>query len=207
MNEKKFSIFMLCHLGIMAILAILDLINGVLTIASSMKGTGLTQVSSLNMAIAFTYLLTVIAIFFGISYIIQGYSKQSSDCYKLFILMVSVANCCTLVAFMIALKNLSAIPEIPDNKTFISLGTVMLIAKIVLLLLLWTGKDLGKIRTWCVWVIILVIDLGIGLLFITPATFWFYRVLFVVSRLAIDLTIALSIHGKYSDKEARGRIQ
>ena len=86
--------------------------------------------------------------------------------------------------------------------------SVLNACKIILLLLLGFGKDLGERKTWTIFYILLAVDglklvlaifnmLGIGFDF----SFMGY-----VTALIADGTIGLAIRGKYENKKARGRV-
>lgn len=79
----------------------------------------------------------------------------------------------------------------------------MICVRIVILLLIAFGKDLGKRNTWILFYIVLAIDLLYGILFVPHKYLVLLIIVGVIGKLVIDGTIGLAIRGKYADKEAR----
>ena len=83
---------------------------------------------------------------------------------------------------------------------------VLGVIKILVLLLLAFWKDLGKKRTYILFVVLLLLDIGIGgLLILNMLNKGFdFSFVGVVTALIVDVTVGLAIHGKYADKAERG---
>ena len=75
--------------------------------------------------------------------------------------------------------------------------------KIIALLILIFGKDLGKKKTWIVFSIYFIAELLVGVVVITDGSIAVFRIICSISRLLLAGTIALAIMGKYRDKDQR----
>ena len=84
------------------------------------------------------------------------------------------------------------------------LSAGLMIGSVLMLLILIFAKDLGRTRSWCVFYVLLALDLILAIL-----TFDGREALSSIAsgltRLVLDGTIGLAIRAKYADKAARGR--
>ena len=134
----------------------------------------------------------------GTLYLLKGYTKQAAIYYKLFLVLNVAVNALTIVidlcfyhvtAWMVMISVLNA-------------------CKIILLLLLGFGKDLGERKTWTIFYILLAVDsLKLVLAIINMLGIGFdFSFMGYVTALIADGTIGLAIRGKYENKKARGRV-
>ena len=79
--------------------------------------------------------------------------------------------------------------------------------KIIFLLLLAFGKDLGRKKTWTILYVIIGLDIAgmIVILIIMSGTGFDFNLIGVIAALVADVTLGLAIHGKYDDKASRGK--
>ncbi len=79
--------------------------------------------------------------------------------------------------------------------------------KIILLLLLAFGKDLGQKKSWYILYVIAALDIaGIVVMFIVMSDTGFdFSLVGAIAALVADVTLGIAIHGKYADKASRGR--
>ncbi|MBR2523925.1 MAG: hypothetical protein IKE53_05745 [Clostridiales bacterium] len=143
------------------------------------------------MALVFIMLVT------GAIHLLKQYSKQAALYYKLF-LILNVAVC-LLTIFI-------------DNFYYASHALMICIsflngAKILLLIYLAIGRDLGSKNTWMLFWLLIATDI----IKLILAVFYLNKVGFDISltgyitALISDGTIGLSIRGKYLDKISRNR--
>ena len=78
--------------------------------------------------------------------------------------------------------------------------------KIIFLLLLAFGKDLGQKKSWIILYVIIGLDIAgmIVLLIIMSGTGFDFSLIGAIAALVADVTLGLAIHGKYDDKASRG---
>ena len=151
-----------------------------------------------NLANVFLMLLILAMLIVGTLYLLKGYTKRAAVYYKLF-LILNVAVC--VVTIFVDLR-------------FYQVNTWMLIisalnaCKIILLLLLACGKDLGEKKTWMLFYMLLAADgikLVLAILNMMGIGFDFSFAGYVTALIS-DGTIGLAIKGKYENKKSRGRI-
>ena len=180
MKEKHYSAIVKCHLVLMVILTILSIVNIVSMFTS-------TQDLKLNGVMI--NLMNVFAFACGILYLCKGYSKSASLLYKAFMLFVLLSN----VFYVVRSVTLRGTHDL-----------VVICIKIILLLVLALGRNMGKRTTWILFTILIAIDLVYWIPF-GPRYFKLYVIMAdTLIKLVIDGTIGLAIRGKYIDKEARG---
>ena len=138
---------------------------------------------------------------------VKGLQKNAAVFYKAFILMTAAATAlyALTIVFMMQTGNLMDDTRITSNALYI-LGVIFMAAKLILLLVMSFGKDLGKRNTWIGFCVILALDLIFGMFYTTPGRMAAYRFVAVLPRLLMDGTIGLAIRGKYDDKDARGTV-
>ena len=149
----------------------------------------------------FLNLVNVIALSAGITYILERYGKRAASVYKAFMLLAAVS--CVFYAVTATFRMNAAEQTIGTVSVFLRAILPMAI-KLILLLVLAFGKDLGKRNTWIVFGVILVLDVLYSVLWIIPGEQALIRITTVFARLAMTGTIGLAIKGKYDDKDARG---
>ena len=159
------------------------------------------KISLDNMRLIILNLVNVIALSAGITYILERYGKRAASVYKAFMLLTAVS--CVFYAIT-AVSRMNA-AELSVGAASVFLRTILPMAlKLILLLVLAFGKDLGKRNTWIVFGVILVLDVIYSVLWIIPGEQALVRVTTIFARLAMTGTIGLAIRGKYADKDARG---
>ncbi len=179
-------ILMLLYNGVLAVLAIGDF--GV-----APGGMGKAEL----MLRGIFNLLTVMALFTGIWYILDGYRKQAAIFYKAFLLSQVVETVfLAVIELIFAQKGLIQI-----------LVTVTLAVKAIILLLLVVLKDIGKMRTWLIYSLLFASEVfGVTVIIIsTPGSIMGLRIVSSAARLVITGTIGIMIYGKYADKKRRGK--
>lgn len=132
----------------------------------------------------------------GIVYLLKDYTKQAAIYYKAFLVLNVIV--CALSVFI--------------DLRFYTVNTLMIaicvlqLCKIVFLLTLALGKDLGQGKTWMLFRGILAVDfISLVLAVINMAGIGFdFSFMGYVTALIADGTIGLAIKGKYGDKTARG---
>ena len=202
MQEKKLSSLMRCHLVVSAILGILSIVSVVMIAIALIRGTVPPEMVTVHIATMAGYITIVIAICAGVAYLLKGAGKDVADLYKIFMLFVAASSICSLVSCLIMMSgntNAEAGTGVNGN----AIGCIIMLVKVVLLLLLWSGKDIGRTRTWGVFVLIVAMDIVFGVVGSAPDIA--ARIVLLASRLITDLTIAFAIREKYMDKAMRGR--
>lgn len=151
-----------------------------------------------NMANIFLMLVILAMLIVGTLYLIKGYSKRAAVYYKLF-LFLNVAVCVLTIFIDLCFYRAN---------TWMLIISVLNTCKIILLLLLACGKDLGEKKTWSLFYILLAAD-GIKLvlaIFNMISIGFDFSFAGYVTALISDGTIGLAIRGKYENKKSRGRI-
>ena len=202
MQEKKLSSLMRCHLVVSAILGILSIVSVVMIAIALIRGTVPPEMLTVHIATMAGYITIVIAICAGVAYLLKGAGKDVADLYKIFMLFVAASSICSLVSCLIMMSG-NANAEAGTGVNGNAIGCVIMLVKVVLLLLLWSGKDIGRTRTWGVFVLIVAMDIVFGVVGSAPDIA--ARIVLLASRLITDLTIAFAIREKYMDKAMRGR--
>jgi hypothetical protein len=191
MSEKNFHILKRSHQVLIVILAVLSIVMatviayyigaGKSTLSDNVR-TGLWLYLSYNIAQA-------IALGCGYVYFAMDYSKKSAVYYKAFLVLVLIANVFPIITMFYY------------NMNIVELCLACI--KIIALLILIFGKDLGKRKTWIVFSIYFIAELLVGVVVITDGSIAVYRIICSISRLLLAGTIALAIMGKYRDKDQR----
>ncbi|WP_408070554.1 hypothetical protein [Butyrivibrio sp. JL13D10] len=193
-QKKKVSLLIIIHLALMALMVIGTIGAMVHFIIDSINASA-TGFS--NQANAFMMLVILAMLIVGILYLVKGYMKQAAVYYKLF-LILNVAVCVLTIIIDLCFYRVNI---------WMIIISVLNACKIIILLLMAFGKDLGEKKTWTIFYMLLTADglklilaiinmLGIGFDF----SFAGY-----VTALISDGTIGLAIRGKYENKKMRGR--
>ena len=181
MNEKKITPLIYVHMGLMNVCAIISVVSTVVMFVNH------TNIPFTSILISF---LTTFSIIFGLIYLSRGYMKEVAMYYKTFLFLIAVTTAIQAYAVM--------------KHTASWLSVTLLFLKIISLIVLTFTENMGKKTTWYVYYILLAIDLIYGILFPPLNLSKALQFTTVLSRLLLTGSIGLMIHGKYTDKEARG---
>ena len=187
--KKKLSPLMIAHLALMAVLACASLVSIVVILAKGASADFRLYYGSFSAGIHIASILNIAALGCGMIYLLQGYSKKAAGCYKAFLALTAVFSVFNIYSSFV-LRG-------------IGLHVILLAVKVILLLLLAFGKDLGKRKTWIIFFLIVGIDVFVMFTGKTQSVLA-YRIVAYLSKLLMDGTIGLAIRGKYADKDARG---
>ena len=158
-------------------------------------GTGISLVfmlikgMSLPLCVALMQVVIFLSQLCGLIYVRKGYQKGAAVYFKAFIMLTAIADVILVIT--------------TSSSRGFHIDSVMICVRIVILLLIAFGKDLGKRNTWILFYIVLAIDLLYGILFVPHKYLVLLIIVGVIGKLVIDGTIGLAIRGKYADKEAR----
>ena len=196
MNKKKLTILTSCHLVLMVIMALVSLVTVILlTFGINSLPASLAKIAAQKGPALTSYVIVLIINFFalieGIIYIRKGYSKEASKYYRIFIILTVLSNLVSAVASVLYQG--------------LDIAFVFKIIKILLLLLLVFGKDLGEKNTWVVFAAAIVADLIYDFFFDPVQGGFIHFLALTITRLLCMGTIGFSIYGKFEDKKSRGR--
>lgn len=141
-----------------------------------------------------TYILEIIALISGVIYLAFGYKKNAAAYYKTFMVIMVITQ-----AFMCYRQMITGVSE---------KVAILNIIPFAMLVILATGKDLGKATSYVIAAIPLACRLIILILDITtfgvmPNT-GFTIISHAVSNVLLAGTAAFMVTGKYLDKAERG---
>ncbi len=158
--------------------------------------TGMERFSNLSNVVLMAVILAMLVI--GVLYLVKDYSKQAAKYYKLFLILNVIVCILTIFIDLFFYK----------PTTLMYLISVLNAGKIITLLMLAFGKDLGEKKTWAIFYTLLAIDIvKFVLAFMNMSKIGFdFSFAGYVTALISDGTIGLAIKGKYDDKKARGRV-
>ena len=142
-------------------------------------------------------LMIMFMLFTGVLYWLREYRKTAAFYYKSFLLL-QVA-----VTFLDVI-----IPIIFVQMDPLLIGkSIMYAVKIVILLCLALWKDLGKVRTWILYYILVLMDIGALAMTVMHMvnTSFDFSIVGAITALIADSTTGFAIRGKFRDKESRGR--
>ena len=193
---KKLGYLTIVHLVLMALM-ILGTVGGTVNFIVGVANSATDKIRFENLTNILLMLVIMAMLIMGALYLLKNYGKNAAMFYKAFML---------LHVFVCALTIFIDLFFYTVNFFMITICILNLFKMIVLLILTFV-KDLGKDRTWTLFYIILGLDvLSLVLAVINMAGIGFdFSFTGYVTALIADGTIGLSIRGKYSDKEARGR--
>ncbi len=141
-------------------------------------------------------MVVVLMLITGILYLVHGYKKNAAVYYLAFILLLGLVN--VLVVLIDVLYT--------QMTPLIIIKCIVYSAKIIVLLIMAFGKNLGKKMTWTLLYVVVALDIAgmiVMLLYMFQNGFDF-AMIGVVAAIVADVTIGLAIRGKYEDKESRG---
>ena len=194
-NQKKHaSLLIMLHLALMALMVIGTtgaLIHFIIDSFNAANAAGFS-----NQANAFMMLVILAMLIVGILYLVKGYTKRAAVYYKLF-LILNVAVCVLTIFIDLCFYQVNI---------WMIIISVLNACKIILLLLMAFGKDLGEKKTWTIFYMLLTAD-GIKLILaiINMVTIGFdFSFAGYVTALISDGTIGLAVRGKYENKKMRG---
>ncbi len=193
---KRLNALIISHLALMCLM-ILGTIGATVNflIGFTNSTTSMDRLSSISNVVLMIVILIMLVT--GVLYLVKDYSKQAAKYYKLFLVLNVIVCILTVFIDLFFYK----------STTLMYLISVLNICKIITLLMLAYGKDLGEKKTWTIFYILLAIDI-IKLLFafINMSSIGFdFSFAGYVTALISDGTIGLAIKGKYDDKKSRGR--
>ncbi len=194
-NQKgKVSLLIILHLALMALMVIGTTGAMVHFIIDSFNAntTGFS-----NQVNAFMMLVILAMLIVGILYLVKGYTKNAAVYYKLF-LILNVAVCVLTIFIDLFFYKVNI---------WMIIISVLNVCKIILLLLMAFGKDLGEKKTWTIFYMLLTADgLKLILSIINMLSIGFdFSFAGYITALISDGTIGLSVRGKYENKKMRGR--
>ncbi len=194
-NQKgKVSLLIILHLALMALMVIGTTGAMVHFIIDSFNAntTGFS-----NQVNAFMMLVILAMLIVGILYLVKGYTKKAAVYYKLF-LILNVAVCVLTIFIDLFFYKVNI---------WMIIISVLNVCKIILLLLMAFGKDLGEKKTWTIFYMLLTADgLKLILSIINMLSIGFdFSFAGYITALISDGTIGLSVRGKYENKKMRGR--
>ena len=196
-SMKKISALTVLHLVLMAAM-VLGTVGGTVHFLVEFRKAAAGDERLSNLANIFLMLAVLAMLIVGTLYLLMGYTKRAAVYYKLF-LILNVAVCVLTILIDLCFYRVN---------TWMLIISVLNACKIILLLLLACGKDLGEKKTWMLFYILLAAD-GIKLVFaiLNMISIGFdFSFAGYVTALISDGTIGLAIRGKYENKKSRGRI-
>ena len=198
---KKLSPLMIVHFFLMLALFMLSVVSAVLLFSGVGFDFGALNSGNQVSVILFGVfnLVNALALCFGIVYLLRGYSKKAAPFYKASLLTRVAA---TVICLVMMTFNFNA--QGAALALVISI-IVLLAAKGVIMAYMTFKKDIGKKNTWILFHVLVVLDVGLGVLFLfNQKMMMIHTIVNICARLALDGAVGLSVRGKYKDKESRG---
>lgn len=199
MEKSRFKPIVILHFVLLLVVLIINLFSAIRIIGSVQINSELF--SNGVMSAIFFYgwykIMTAVALCSCIIYILKQYSKGAALFYKIFLFLLVLASLFSVLVLICVLRDFISFPAI--------ISIIAHVIKILVLLFLAMGKDIGKRKTWLLFVIIISMDLIIGSLS-SGSDLMIFRIIGLVSRLAMDGSIGLAVYGKYMDKDNRGTV-
>ena len=142
MDDKKYTLFKMIHLILMALTILVTLIG---MVQMTMKlGSGNDAVVAVRLL---SSLVRILAMVVGILYLISGYKKSSAGYYKLFFWLMMIALVFRLLVFITRKAD-----------TLMLVGGVI---TIILAFVLMAGKDLGRNLTFCLLALLIIVEIAL----------------------------------------------
>ena len=141
-------------------------------------------------------MVVVLMLITGILYLVHGYKKNAAVYYLAFILLLVLVN-----LFVVLIDVLYT-----QKTPLIIIKCILYSAKIIVLLIMAFGKNLGKKMTWTLLYVVVALDIAgmiVMLIYMFQNGFDF-ALIGVFAAIVADVTMGLAIRGKYEDKESRG---
>ena len=192
---KKNSPLKILHLALMVILMFGSSFATVMFFTrneTAVAGKGEMEVT-LNGCVTLVVVLMLIT---GILYLVHGYKKNAAVYYLAFILLLVLVN-----LFVVLIDVLYT-----QKTPLIIIKCILYSAKIIVLLIMAFGKNLGKKMTWTLLYVVVALDIAgmIVMLIYMFQTGFDFALIGVFAAIVADVTMGLAIRGKYQDKESRG---
>ena len=184
MDDKKYLPFKIIHLILMFIVAVMTFID----LIKMTRQLGSTIDLNLLIDMAFG-IVNIMAMDVGILYLVSGYKKNSAMYYKLFFGLLSVALVIRIVLFLMNKAN--------------TLLLVCSIVSLILSLVLFLKKDLGRNYSLILFITLFLIEIVIKFPFMTNDAS-IRRMGNELSMFMLFGTAGFMISAKYIDKELRG---
>ena len=199
---KKLSPLMVVHFILMLVLLLLSVASAVMLIAGVGFDFGALKTDSHVSVTLFGVfnLVNALALCFGIVYLLKGYTKKAAPLYKASLLTRVAA---TVICIVMMTFNFSAQGA---AQALVIAIIVLLAGKGAVMAYMTFKKDIGKKNTWILFHVLVILDVGLGVLFLfNQSGLLVHTIVNICARLALDGAIGLSVRGKYKDKEKRGR--
>lgn len=193
MENKKLGALSIFHLILMGVVCVLSCVSAWIIFSGHIpEGYEVVTDAHKNASfiIGIGHTVNALALICGMIYILKGSGKNVAGLYKAFLLLVTLGLALRLAGKFV----------FPGFD--VSAG--LMIASILMLLILLFGKDLGKTKTWCVFYVLIALDLVVAILMFDSREA-LSSIASGLTRLVLDGSIGLAIRAKYSDKAARGR--
>ncbi len=192
---KKFSPLKMIHLLLMIVLMFCSGISTVLFLGGfevAVAGKGKTEV----ILTGCTTLMVMVMLLTGVLYLVHGYKKNAAVYYKAFIILMVLVTLIDFITNMVCTA----------MNVLLIIRCTLFAIKIILLLLLAFGKDLGQKKSRYILYVIVALDIaGIVVMFIIMSDTGFdFSLVGAIAALVADVTLGIAIHGKYADKASRG---
>ena len=180
--KQKLNSIMIIHMIMMVSIIVVNVVV-LMMYASQLK----TWFGSFSIGVYLISLINILSLVCGIVYLLKGYSKDAAIFYKAFIVLAALYTTSTVLTSLISNAYYKAILHV---------------IKVIIMLILVFGKNLGKRNTWILFCAMVIADVIVLLLSLrVPA-----GIISQASQLLMDGTIGLAIRGKYADKDARGTV-
>lgn len=183
-QSNKRSPLVWCFMVILGLAASFSLVTTIRFIINVMHASAPAKYSML--CLAASYFFTMLALIFCIIYTFKGYKKENAGLYKIFIILAAISCVCALPATII--------------ENGLNIGLIFAALRLLILLVFAFWKNLGKQRSYILFFVLLAIDI----IFRIENPIFIFMIISNTARLLIDVTLGLSLRGKYTDKEKRG---
>ena len=192
-ERKKTDTKIICHVILMAVMLVLSIISAVF-IFSNKYPSGFEVSKTINVATdtlyGISHIINALALAFGIVYMLKGSGKNAAIYYKIFIQWVTLGILLRLIGTLIG--------------SGFGLSACLMIAIILLLLVLTIVKNLGKVKTYIVYYVLLALEVVLAIVTFDKVN-TMPSIAGSLTRLVLIGTIGIAIFAKYADKAARGR--
>ena len=187
MENKKYLPVKIVHLILMLAAIVLCCVSLTKLSADTefFSDTGLRMVS---------YIAEIIALISGIVYLAYGYKKKAAVYYKFFMVILVIGQ-----AIICYRQTVGTFPIMPS-------AAILNIISLIVLVILATGKDLGKSKSYLIVAILLacrLIALILDIIVFSGATI-FSVLSHAASNVLLAGAVAFMVTGKYLDKDSRG---
>lgn len=186
MENKKYLPIKIIHLIFMVAAIVLCCVSLTKLSADTefFSDTGLRMVS---------YIAEIIALISGIVYLAYGYKKNAAVYYKFFMVILVIGQ-----AIICYRQTVGTFPIMPS-------AAILNIISLIVLVILATGKDLGKSKSYLIVAILLacrLIALILDIIVFSGATI-FSVISHAASNVLLAGAAAFMVTGKYLDKDSR----